>query len=63
MVVALNDKTIYLVDKGGELVPTTTKGRLALLQCVRRDTIPFELQDIYFPRIVKAGYKLAIKNV
>lgn len=63
MVVALNDKTIYLVDKGGELVPTTTKGRLALLQCVSRDTIPFELRDIYFPRIVKAGYKLAIKNV
>lgn len=63
MVVQLNDKTIYLVDKGGELVPTTTKGRLALLQCVNRDTIPFELRDIYFPRIVKAGYKLAIKNV
>lgn len=63
MTIAIENKTIYLVDKGGELVPTTTKGRLALLQCVRRDTIPFELRDIYFPRIVKAGYKLAIKNV
>ena len=60
MVVALNDKTIYLVDKGGELVPTTTTGRWTLLQCVKRDTIPFELRDIYFPRIVKAGYKMAI---
>lgn len=63
MTIAIEDKTIYLVDKGGELFPTTTIGRLALLQCVRRDTIPFELRDIYFPRIVKAGYKLAIKNV
>lgn len=63
MTIAIDNKTIYLVDKGGELVPTTTKGRLALLQCVRRDTIPFELRDIYFPRIVKAGYKMAIKNV
>lgn len=63
MTIAIEDKTIYLVDKGGELIPTTTKGRLALLQCVKRDTISFELRDIYFPRIVKAGYKLAIKNV
>lgn len=62
MILALNDKTIYMVEKGGELIPTTTNGRLALLQCVKRDTISFELRDIYFPRIVKAGYKLAIKN-
>ena len=63
MTIAIDDKIIYLVVKGGELVPTTTKGRCALLQCVKRDTIPFELRDIYFPRIVKAGYKMAIKNV
>lgn len=63
MTIAIDDKTIYLVDKGGELIPTTTIGRLALLHCIKRDTISFELRDIYFPRIVKAGYKLAIKNV
>lgn len=63
MTIAIDNKTIHMVDKGGELIPTTTKGRLALMQCVKRDTISFELRDIYFPRIVAAGYKLAIKNV
>lgn len=60
MIVQLTTSIIELQAKGGALVPTSTAGRLALLQVIKRDIIPTELQDIYFPRIVKAGYKMAI---
>lgn len=48
--------------KGGEIVPTTTSGRCALLNIIKRDTIPVQLDYLYFPRIVRAGYKLSILN-
>ena len=60
MIVQLRTSTIEMQVKGGEIVPTTTAGRYALLQVIKRDIIPLEMQDIYFPRIVKAGYKMAI---
>lgn len=60
MVVQLRTSTIELQAKGGALVPTSTAGRSLLQQIIHRDIIPTELQDIYFPRIVKAGYKMAI---
>lgn len=60
MVVQLRTSTIELQSKGGALVPTSTAGRMLLQQIIKRDIIPTELQDIYFPRIVKAGYKMAI---
>lgn len=62
MVVQLRTSTIELEAKGGALVPTSTAGRSLLQQIIKRDIIPTELQDIYFPRIVRAGYKLAIIN-
>lgn len=51
-----------MIERGGALVPTSTAGRSLLQQIIKRDIIPTELQDIYFPRIVRAGYKLAIIN-
>lgn len=60
MVVQLRTSIIELQAKGGALVPTSTTGRWLLQQIIQRDIIPTELQDIYFPRIVKAGYKMAI---
>lgn len=62
MVVQISSNIINMTVKGGALVPTSTAGRCALLQVIKRDIIPMELQDIYFPRIVRAGYKLAIQN-
>lgn len=46
--------------KGGEIVPTTTAGRCTLLNIIKRDNIPAQLDYLYFPRIVRAGYKMAI---
>ena len=48
--------------KGGEIVPITTAGRIKLLNIIKRDIIPAQLDYMYFPRIVRAGYKLAILN-
>lgn len=62
MIISLNSKTIYMSVKGEEIVPTTTAGRCALLNIIKRDTIPMQLDYMYFPRIVRAGYKLAILN-
>lgn len=62
MVVQFRTSIIELQAKGGALVPTSTAGRRLLQQIIQRDIIPTELQDIYFPRIVRAGYKLSIFN-
>ena len=62
MVVQISSNIINMTVKGGALIPTSSTGRRALLQIIQRDIIPTELQDIYFPRIVRAGYKLAITN-
>ena len=62
MVIQISSNIINMTVKGGELVPTSTAGRWALLQVIKRDTFPQNLCDIYFPRLVAAGYKLAIQN-
>ena len=61
MVVSLNDKTIYLVAQSGDMFPTTPSSHRHLQRLAGLDYIPQRIGDTIFPRIVKAGYKLAIK--
>lgn len=62
MILQLRTVTIVMMVNGDEIVPTTTQGRSTLLNIIKRDTIPVQLDYMYFPRIVRAGYKLAILN-
>lgn len=62
MILQIRNVTIEMMVNGDEIVPTTTQGRSTLLNIIKRDTIPARLDYMYFPRIVRAGYKLAIIN-
>ena len=62
MVVAFNDKTIYLVAQSGDMFPTTPASHRYLQRLAGLDYIPQRIGFSIFPRIVAAGYKLAIEN-
>ena len=62
MIIEISSKTINMIVRGGEILPTSSADSNKLYQTIKRSSIPLHCEDIYFARIVAAGYKLAIQN-
>ena len=62
MIIEISSKTINMIVRGGEILPTTSADSEKLLQIIKQSSIPLHCEDMFFPRIVAAGYKLAIQN-
>lgn len=62
MIIEISFKTINMIVRCGEILPTTSADSNKLYQIIKRSSIPLHCEDMFFPRIVAAGYKLAIQN-
>lgn len=56
------EKTIRLQRIGENLMPTDAISRSHLVNELHIERITKEGEDVFFPRLVKRGYKLAISN-
>lgn len=62
MIIEISSKTINMKVRGGEILPTTSADSNKLYQTIKRSSIPLHREDLFFARLVAAGYKLAIQN-
>lgn len=62
MIIEISSKTINMIVRGGEILPTTSADSEKLLQTIKQSCIPLHCEDVFFARLVAAGYKLAIQN-
>lgn len=62
MIIEISSKTINMTVIGGEILPISSTDSDKLLKVIKQSSIPLHCEDMFFPRIVAAGYKLAIQN-
>lgn len=62
MIIEISSKTINLIVRGGEILPTTSTDSDKLYKVIKQNIIPLHCEELFFARLVAAGYKLAILN-
>lgn len=62
MIIEISSKTINLIVRGGEILPISSADSEKLHQIIKQNSIPLHCEELFFARLVAAGYKLAILN-